>query len=114
MNCGKCENDQKPEGTETEEFKFLVEQFADINIGRFQIPGFDELTVKQKEMLYYLYQAAALLKKFTSITKATAQQKISRNSLFTPSGCGSRMGFTITIQQTNSSRNFQRSILPNW
>lgn len=58
MNCGKCENDQKPEGTETEEFKFLVEQFADINIGRFQIPGFDELTVKQKEMLYYLYQAA--------------------------------------------------------
>ena len=58
MNCGKCENNQKPEIKETQEFKYFIEQFADIKIGRFQIPGFDELTLKQKEMLYYLYQAA--------------------------------------------------------
>jgi dipeptidyl-peptidase-3 len=58
MNCGKCENNQKPEVKETEEFKYFIEQFADIKIGRFQIPGFDELTLKQKEMLYYLYEAA--------------------------------------------------------
>lgn len=41
-----------------EEFKFFVESFADINIGRFRIPGFEKLSPKQKEMLYYLYEAA--------------------------------------------------------
>ncbi len=58
MNCGKCEKEQAPAGQETEGFKYFAEQFADIKIGRFEIPGFDELTLKQKEMLYYLYQAA--------------------------------------------------------
>lgn len=40
------------------EFKVLTEQFADIAILRYQVPGFDELSLKQKELLYYLSQAA--------------------------------------------------------
>lgn len=39
-------------------FKFLAEQFSDLKIIRYQIPGFDELNPKQKELLYYLSQAA--------------------------------------------------------
>lgn len=39
-------------------FKYFTEQFADLRILRYQIPGFEELTPKQKELLYYLYQAA--------------------------------------------------------
>jgi dipeptidyl-peptidase-3 len=41
-----------------ETFKFLAEQFSDLKIIRYQIPGFDELNPKQKELLYYLSQAA--------------------------------------------------------
>ena len=39
-------------------FQYLTDQFADLRILRYRVPGFDELTAKQKEMLYYLYEAA--------------------------------------------------------
>jgi len=39
-------------------FKFQAEQFADLRVLRYQIPGWDELTLKQKELVYYLSQAA--------------------------------------------------------
>lgn len=39
-------------------FKFLTEQFADLKIIRYQIPGFEELSPRQKELLYYLTQAS--------------------------------------------------------
>jgi len=41
-----------------EDFKFLVEQFADLKIMRYQVPGFEALTLQQKELVYYLSQAA--------------------------------------------------------
>ncbi|MBN1990192.1 MAG: dihydrofolate reductase [Bacteroidales bacterium] len=46
----------KPEGAEP--FQWQVDQFADSRIIRYQIPGFDELTQKQKELVYYLSEAA--------------------------------------------------------
>jgi dipeptidyl-peptidase III len=39
------------------EFEFQADQFADIRILRYQVPGFDELTGKQQELVYYLYEA---------------------------------------------------------
>ncbi|MEK6616599.1 MAG: dihydrofolate reductase, partial [Bacteroidota bacterium] len=39
-------------------FKYQTDQFADVRILRYQIPGFNELTPKQKELVYYLYEAA--------------------------------------------------------
>ena len=39
-------------------FKFKTEQFADIGILRYRVPGFENLTPKQKELVYYLYKAA--------------------------------------------------------
>lgn len=41
-----------------EPFKYVTDQFADLQILRYQVPAFDELTTKQKELVYYLYQAA--------------------------------------------------------
>ncbi len=38
-------------------FNYAREQFYDLRILRYQVPGFDELTPKQKELLYYLSQA---------------------------------------------------------
>jgi len=39
-------------------FKIQTEQFADIKILRYQVPGFEELLTAQKILLYYLYEAA--------------------------------------------------------
>ncbi|UTW63245.1 dihydrofolate reductase [bacterium SCSIO 12741] len=51
------DNADNPEKTE-EKFKYQTEQFADIKIIRYQVPGFDQLTPKQKELVYYLYQVS--------------------------------------------------------
>ncbi len=42
----------------TDTFTYLVEQFADLKIMRYQVPGFDTLTLQQKKLIYYLSQAA--------------------------------------------------------
>ncbi len=39
-------------------FNYFSEQFADLYIARYQVPGFDKLSLEQKKLAYYLYQAA--------------------------------------------------------
>lgn len=39
-------------------FEYFSEQFADVRILRYRVPGFDELPLKRKVLLYYLYEAA--------------------------------------------------------
>src|SRR3990170_1798786 len=60
MGCGKSEdkidNLSSPVGLDT--FKYQTEQFADLAILRYQVPGFEELSLKEKELVYYLYEAA--------------------------------------------------------
>ncbi|MEI7662103.1 MAG: dihydrofolate reductase [Bacteroidota bacterium] len=48
----------KPSGKAKDDFKYLTEQFADAKILRYQVPGFGNLSLKQKELVYYLSQAA--------------------------------------------------------
>ncbi|WP_426060204.1 dipeptidyl-peptidase 3 family protein [Hymenobacter sp. B1770] len=43
--------------TDTSDFKVVSEQFADLRMLRYQVPGFEALPAKQKELLYYLYEA---------------------------------------------------------
>lgn len=43
---------------DTTKFKFINEQFADLRMLRYQVPGFAQLSAKQKELLYYLSEAA--------------------------------------------------------
>ena len=43
---------------EAEKFDYTVEQFADLQILRYRVPGFEDLTLKQKELVYYLTEAA--------------------------------------------------------
>ena len=40
------------------DFKFLIDEFADIKIMRYQVPGWDALTLQQKEYIYHLSEAA--------------------------------------------------------
>ncbi len=44
--------------SDNQNFSYLLEQFADIKIMRYPVPGFEELTIQQKELIYVLSQAA--------------------------------------------------------
>ena len=48
MSCGQNETD----------FKYLVDEFADLKIMKYQVPGWDGLTLQQKEYVYHLAEAA--------------------------------------------------------
>ncbi|MGQ8867479.1 dipeptidyl-peptidase 3 family protein [Myroides sp. TSA_177.3] len=58
LSCGK---NKEKEGEQTvgavENFEYSVDQFADIEVLRYQIPGWEDLTLKEKELVYYLSQA---------------------------------------------------------
>ena len=54
-----CSNPKKQaDSCQNQGFKYLVDEFADIKIMRYQIPEWDGLTLQQKEYLYYLGEAA--------------------------------------------------------
>lgn len=64
-----CGNTQKPSGEKTDanntlsdtvpaDFKYEVDAFADLQILRYYVPGFNNLTLQQKELVYYLSMAA--------------------------------------------------------
>lgn len=61
QNCGG--NEAVPENTAdtvavaTDDFEYLAEQFGDVKVIRYQIPGWDELPLQQKKLAYYLLQA---------------------------------------------------------
>ena len=42
----------------SDKFDYTVEQFADLQILRYRVPGFEDLTLQQKELVYYLTEAA--------------------------------------------------------
>lgn len=50
-----CSSEKK---TETAEFNYKVDRFADIEILRYKVTDFENLTPKQKELVYYLTEAA--------------------------------------------------------
>ena len=41
-----------------DDFKYLVDEFADLKIMRYQVPGWDGLTLQQKEYVYHLAEAS--------------------------------------------------------
>ncbi|WP_430612057.1 dipeptidyl-peptidase 3 family protein [Flavobacterium sp. JP2137] len=57
-------NKAKTEGAENEEtkagienFEFSIDQFADIEVLKYQVPGWENLTLKEQTLVYYLSQA---------------------------------------------------------
>ncbi len=53
-SCGGAGN----ETAGKDNLEYNVEQFADLQILRYDVPGFEELSLKQKELIYYLSEAA--------------------------------------------------------
>ena len=51
--CGQSNQEQKEES-----FDYTVEQFADLQLLRYKVHGFEELPLEQKKLVYYLSEAA--------------------------------------------------------
>ncbi len=58
--CGGKNATGKPAEPDTvpADFKYEVDEFADIQILRYYVPGFNNLSLQQKELVYYLSMAA--------------------------------------------------------
>ncbi|MFH4964262.1 dihydrofolate reductase [Gaetbulibacter sp. M235] len=59
-SCGNEKSNQQTEDLtvkDSVQFNYNVEQFADIKILRYQIPGWEQLTLKEQKLAYYLTQA---------------------------------------------------------
>ena len=54
MACGA----EKTSTPKMEDFKYSVDRFADIEILRYRVPDFEKLSLKQKELVYFLTEAA--------------------------------------------------------
>ena len=60
VSCADDKNKKEPQEVakvETNDFDYNVEQFADIRILRYQIPGWEQLSLKEQKLVYYLTQA---------------------------------------------------------
>ncbi len=60
FSCGSEKESQVVETetvSEQTDFDYNVEQFADIKILRYQIPGWEKLTLKEQKLVYFLTQA---------------------------------------------------------
>ena len=44
----------------SKEFNYMVDKFADLEILRYQVPGFESLSLRQKQLLYHLSEAALM------------------------------------------------------
>jgi dipeptidyl-peptidase-3 len=53
-----CKKDEPAPAAAAPEFAWQIDQFADLRVLRYQVPGFEGLTPKQKELVYYLSEAA--------------------------------------------------------
>lgn len=53
---------QKADKAETPQadFNYVVDQFADVQVLRYQVPGFESLSLQQKQLLYHLSEAALM------------------------------------------------------
>ncbi|MFA6769987.1 MAG: dihydrofolate reductase [Bacteroidales bacterium] len=54
--AGSCDSGTKT--TQEEQFKYLADEFADLKVIRYRIPGWESLTLNQKEYIYHLSEAA--------------------------------------------------------
>ena len=69
LTLAACGKDQPPAATDAtpaetgeaaaeQPFEVSVDRFADVEVLRYEVPGFDELSLQEKQLAYYLSQAA--------------------------------------------------------
>ncbi len=53
-SCAGGQNDN----LSSEEFEWVIDKFDDVKVMRYRVPGFEELPLQEKQLIYYLSQAA--------------------------------------------------------
>jgi dipeptidyl-peptidase-3 len=54
----KTSSEKKVESGYSKDFEVSAQEYGDLQLLRYEIPGFNELTAKEKELCYYLYEAS--------------------------------------------------------
>lgn len=59
LTMAGCTPSNRDKGKEKvqDDFNYIVDQFADLQILRYQVPGFETLSLQQKQLLYHLSEA---------------------------------------------------------
>lgn len=60
MSGGLHANEATALATQPDAFDYIVDQFADLQILRYEVPGFESLSLQQKQLLYHLSEAALM------------------------------------------------------
>jgi dipeptidyl-peptidase-3 len=55
--CNPKKNTEDKATADTSTFDYMADRFADIQVLRYEVKGFDQLSLQQKQLAYYLYQA---------------------------------------------------------
>ena len=140
FSCNNKENvdnkdkmDTTKQVSEVDTFKYLSEQFADLKILRYRIPGFENLKLDEKKMLYYLYEAALAgwdihwtritntisiserhLRQLLILITETRIVMIIRSFWFMQKEFSFPVGYIIIIPISKFYPRFRKHILQNW
>jgi dipeptidyl-peptidase-3 len=58
LSLVSCKDNKHSSIQTKDDFKYLVDQFEDIRVLKYKLPGFESLSLQQKKYIYYLSQAA--------------------------------------------------------
>jgi dipeptidyl-peptidase-3 len=58
LSISSCKNAKQPAAKPADDFKYFVDQFEDMRVLKYKVPGFEQLTLQQKKFIYYLGEAA--------------------------------------------------------
>ncbi len=101
--------------SDNDSFQYVTDRFADIEVLRYRVPGFEDLTINQKKLIYYLtgirmgntiWQYEILLRMYIQIIQAKnliLNTNTLRNIL---SRYGLAMVYITIIQWINSRLDF--------
>ena len=57
LSCNQHPAVEEQTAAKKDTFEFAADRFADIQVLRYRVPGFEGLSLQQKQLAYYLYQA---------------------------------------------------------
>jgi len=58
ISLNACRNAKQPAPEATDDFNYFVDQFEDMRVLKYKLPGFESLSLQQKKYIYYLSEAA--------------------------------------------------------
>jgi len=58
LSLNTCKNVKQADTAKSDDFNYFVDQFEDMRVLKYKLPGFESLSLQQKKLIYYLGEAA--------------------------------------------------------